>query len=53
MTSGTPAGDAWATIATEMNRRSAEKAAHFARKASEIEALILDGTSAEESDEKS
>jgi hypothetical protein len=53
VTSGTSADDAWATIATEMNRRSAKKAAHFARKASEVEALILDGTLPEESDENS
>jgi NAD(P)-dependent dehydrogenase (short-subunit alcohol dehydrogenase family) len=51
--SGTPANDALAMLANEVNRRTASIAADHARKASEIEALILDGTSAQEPEDKS
>ena len=44
---GTPADDAWATLAHEMYRRTATMAADLARKANKIEALILDGTAQE------
>jgi hypothetical protein len=50
---GTPADDAWATLADERNGRTATMAADLARKASKTEALILDGTWAQDSEEES
>jgi hypothetical protein len=49
---GTPADDAFAALATQMNSRSAEMVAEIARGAKTVEDIILDGVPSESSDHK-